>query len=535
MRRHSRRWMAVCLGLLLPLLCTACGANLSDGKAGAARATLAAEIQHAQAIGVEPATVARLTAEETHIDGERGWFGITDAEASTRYTQVYTAVLQSESDAIATTGSAASADLNALYVAVQRGISSNVISAAFLDRWQTWQSDFAAASTPNDYRQLDHEIRADLATVDATETAYTDLADFTQSVTAMRRAGLPVTLELAEAQQAQHLYDQGATAADFTHLSMLLDAEAVGLLTDQVQAIPYLGSSLLDDLQSRITLAQSYGEVTTPFVTDLQTDRQKLANARTLVDFLNLKRQVAKQSSALSVLLVRGQASQDISQLRALLTYCQQHKLMDYEYSAGTGIQGVLQDFASSATVSDYQYVDGEATMLLTNLRAMITNLSDPTPANLAHTTDLELAQAYGVAQGKVIIVSVREQTLRAYDNGQLVFWTYITSGRPELPSPPGFWHVLSRQQNILFTSSEPVGSQYWYAPTLVHFALLFHDGGFFVHDAWWRLHFGPGSNLPHNDPQAFNGGSHGCVNVPLQQMSWLYQWAAVGTPVIVY
>jgi lipoprotein-anchoring transpeptidase ErfK/SrfK len=134
-----------------------------------------------------------------------------------------------------------------------------------------------------------------------------------------------------------------------------------------------------------------------------------------------------------------------------------------------------------------------------------------------------------------VIIVSVREQTLRAYDNGHLVFWTYITSGRPELPSPPGFWHVLARQQDIVFTSSEPVGSQYWYAPTLVHYALLFHDGGFYVHDAWWRLHFGPGSNLPHYDPQAFNGGSHGCVNVPLQQMTWLFQWAEVGTPVIVY
>lgn len=536
-QRHTRRGRQaiIALVILLPALLTACGANLSAGGAGAARAALAAELQHAQTIGVASTVVAGLAAQEAHIDGERGWFGISDGQAAARYGAVLAQVQQSETDATATAESTASADLNALYAAVQRGVSGQIAPSGFMNRWQTWQHDFTSAVTPDDYQHLDQQIRADLTMMDAMNTAHDRLNEFSQTVAGMRHAGLPVALEAAELQHAQASFAQGTTAPDFTRLTAILDAQSVGLVTDQVQAIPYLGGALLDDLQSRIALAQGYGTNVATFQRALTTDRQTLTRAQTLVDYLNFRAQVDGQAQKLSILLVRGQTQADLAQLHALLTYCQQHGIMDYEYVADSGLQGAEQDFAASATVAQYQYVDGEATMLLANLRAMITNLGDATPAGQAHGTDLDLARAYGVAQGKVIVVSLREQVLRAYNNGQLVYWTYITSGRPELPSPPGFWHVLARQSPTVFTSGEPQNSPFWYAPTLVHYALLFHAGGFYIHDAWWRIHFGPGSNLPHYDPQAFNGGSHGCVNVPLQQMGLLYQWATLGTPVIVY
>jgi lipoprotein-anchoring transpeptidase ErfK/SrfK len=37
----------------------------------------------------------------------------------------------------------------------------------------------------------------------------------------------------------------------------------------------------------------------------------------------------------------------------------------------------------------------------------------------------------------------------------------------------------------------------------------------------------GPGSGAP--------TGSHGCVNIPFAQAQWLWNWAPVGTPVVVY
>ena len=52
--------------------------------------------------------------------------------------------------------------------------------------------------------------------------------------------------------------------------------------------------------------------------------------------------------------------------------------------------------------------------------------------------------------------------------------------------------------------------------------------------------------NAPHYDPNAFSGGSHGCVNIPYgvpvvggRQIGWnmeqVYNWTPLGTPIILY
>ncbi len=533
--RTRKRQLLVCAGMLCALLLTACGANLHASGIVQARSLVAAEVQHARAIGVPAATLARFTAQEQQIDNAQGWFGISSAVAITRYQQLLAQVQQGESDATATSQNAASTDLSDLAVAVERGISAQVVPVAFRARWQQWQSALSSASSPADYDALDRQIRADLQTVNAMTTTHDTLQQFQTTVASLHQAGLPVALEEAELAQAQTSYAQATTTADFDRLNALLEADQVGLVANETQAIPYLGSALLTDLQTRIAQAQGFGESVAPYQSALTSDQVALTQAHSLVDYLDLKNQVNAQEGQLNVMLVRDQAKQDLDQLRALTAYCQQHNIMDYEYTADTGLQSAASDFAASTTAADYQQVDDEITMLLLNLRAMVANLADATPYNQPHATDLSLSQSYGVTTGKVIIVSLREQTLRAYDNGQLIYAIYITSGRPELPTPPGLWHVLQKVSPIIFTSGAPKGSPDWYAPTPVHEALLFHDGGYYLHDAWWRVKFGPGSNLPHYDPEAFNGGSHGCVNLPLQPMGLLYNWADVGTPVIVY
>ena len=58
-----------------------------------------------------------------------------------------------------------------------------------------------------------------------------------------------------------------------------------------------------------------------------------------------------------------------------------------------------------------------------------------------------------------------------------------------------------------------------------MQYTLWFREGGYAIHDAPWRSSYGPGT-------QAY--GSHGCVNVPMPTMTTLYNWAEVGTKVIV-
>ncbi|GEM_PF-5443260 len=59
------------------------------------------------------------------------------------------------------------------------------------------------------------------------------------------------------------------------------------------------------------------------------------------------------------------------------------------------------------------------------------------------------------------------------------------------------------------------------------------------IHDAWWRVNFGPGSQFPHYDvggDESFAGnGSHGCINMQENDAAWLYANTNYTTQIIVY
>jgi L,D-transpeptidase catalytic domain len=132
---------------------------------------------------------------------------------------------------------------------------------------------------------------------------------------------------------------------------------------------------------------------------------------------------------------------------------------------------------------------------------------------------------------GKRIIVSLSREALYAYDGSRLVMQTLVTTGNPSLPTPLGSYTVLEKLSPFEFISPWPPGSPDWYAPSWVRYAMLFQSQGYFLHDAPWRSHFGPGSNGP-GQPGTDYGGTHGCVNVPIGPMTFLWNWAPTGTRV---
>ena len=136
-------------------------------------------------------------------------------------------------------------------------------------------------------------------------------------------------------------------------------------------------------------------------------------------------------------------------------------------------------------------------------------------------------------SSGQYIVVSETHEWLWAYQNGQVVFTTPVTTGRPELATPTGLFHVMEKDYGITMRSPWPPGSPYYYYPTYIDYAMLFADGGYFLHNAWWRSDFGPGTNVPHIGPGgAPETGSHGCVQMPTSAAHWLITWVNVGTPV---
>lgn len=132
---------------------------------------------------------------------------------------------------------------------------------------------------------------------------------------------------------------------------------------------------------------------------------------------------------------------------------------------------------------------------------------------------------------GRRIIVVLSQQTLYAYDGDRLALRTYVTTGNPSLPTPPGSYQIMAKYHPYEMVSPWPPGSPYYYSPSSMQYAMLFRDGGYFIHDAPWRSAFGPGTNGP-GRPGTNYGGTHGCVNVPPGAMSFLFSWASVGTSV---
>jgi lipoprotein-anchoring transpeptidase ErfK/SrfK len=135
----------------------------------------------------------------------------------------------------------------------------------------------------------------------------------------------------------------------------------------------------------------------------------------------------------------------------------------------------------------------------------------------------------------KMIVVSTETQYATMYENGTQVYRTVVTTGGPELPTDHGVFHIYMKASNFTFHSPWPIGSPYYYPPSFVQYWMPFY-GGEGLHDASWRSNFGPGSNLQPTNLGTGNYilGTHGCVNMPTEAAAWTWNWAPLGTTVVV-
>jgi lipoprotein-anchoring transpeptidase ErfK/SrfK len=130
----------------------------------------------------------------------------------------------------------------------------------------------------------------------------------------------------------------------------------------------------------------------------------------------------------------------------------------------------------------------------------------------------------------RLIVVSVLGQRLVAYDEGRVVVDTPVTTGRPALATDIGAMEVLRKDSPWTMQSPWPKGSPEWYPDTVVQMVVWFTKNGEGLHDASWQpsATLGPGSQF---GPFA----SHGCIHLTLAAARTLFDWASIGTPVVVY
>jgi len=110
--------------------------------------------------------------------------------------------------------------------------------------------------------------------------------------------------------------------------------------------------------------------------------------------------------------------------------------------------------------------------------------------------------------------INLSTQTLVAYQGSTPVLQTLISSGTAEHPSPVGTFYIY------LKLISQDMSGPGYYLPD-VPYVMYFYNG-YAIHGTYWHSSFG--------QPM-----SHGCINLPIPEAGWLYEWAPMGTPVVLH
>jgi hypothetical protein len=312
------------------------------------------------------------------------------------------------------------------------------------------------------------------------------------------------------------------------------------------------GDLQLQSFQQWITLMQqNKGDVTT-YQQQYDSDQQALTNATSAPGYSAALSTLTGHVQAIKIPAMKQESRYLQQQLQQQVSaWGKQHTFHDsyngrayalgYQYDGATGIGGPVwlqQALQTNQTLADYQQTVEDLIMWMYNFQQMKIEAGDKTAFNQPHAADLNLLRHYGYTDERVVVVSLIGESLRAYDHGTLVKAFQVTTGQPDLPSPPGNWWIEGKKHPTVFKSTAPKGSPEWYPDTPINYAMQYHSNGYFFHDAWWRTEFGPGTNFPHQDPNGdpFAGqGSHGCVNMSTSDAAWLYDFVSVFTRVIIY
>lgn len=586
-RLNVRRRNAYCLGVglfLMSAILSACASGAAS-SAHKAQARLDAELQTARTAFHVPDGLLQpiVSQEKTASASAASGSDKSLQSASATYAHLYSQVVALEHMTPDQARVQAQSDIQQLTKSLKKVTDDGFKEGAqYQPRLDQAQKQFGTAATTNDYFAVSSYTEAQTAAVQLIEPVYKQLQTFDALVTSQNQAlgivaAAPQPLECAggateayfwendnimvtlpapqnaptyEYQQWPDqdlaLFRAASSAQQFNALSALLAAQMQQLKADVASAIPLQAAYDVQTFQADVQTYQQSGGTDSSFQKMANQDAQTLDAAKTFADYTSVVKSVQKHRAAFAFPLLKVQTQRDLKTLQQLVNQAQALQTIDpannqpypdgYEYaSQNTGVGDAQQRLANAQTQDDYQAVDQEIQMLTVNLQAMLQNLNDNTPSDQPHKTDMSLLQHYGVTNTRVMVVSLREQEARMYDNGQFVKALKVTTGNPDLPSPPGLHCILYEMQNYDDISPFPQTSPYYYKPTHINYGMVYSYYGYIVHDAWWRSWFGKYSNLPHYDPISFNNGSHGCVNLPLDDMAWLFNWGSVGMPVLVY
>ena len=130
----------------------------------------------------------------------------------------------------------------------------------------------------------------------------------------------------------------------------------------------------------------------------------------------------------------------------------------------------------------------------------------------------------YQAAEGeKWVDINLSDNSVTAYVGGKVAGGPfYMVPGAPETPTIVGTFHVYLKYDVQTMRGENADGTKYETegVPWVTYFS-----GGYAMHGAPWRSSFG----------WSGYGGSHGCVNMPVDAAKFIYDWTDMGDTVVVH
>lgn len=163
----------------------------------------------------------------------------------------------------------------------------------------------------------------------------------------------------------------------------------------------------------------------------------------------------------------------------------------------------------------------------VTNKQAVATSVAN----NLLKNTGIEQTLSVSYAGYKTITagdytkwieVDLTNKRMYAYTHADLVKTFLVSAGAPKTPTVTGQYAIYSKYTQKDMRGRNVDGSKY-FQPHVPWVNFFYKD--YAIHGNYWR-------------PLSYFGNinsSHGCVSTVPNEAEWIYNWAPIGTPVIVH
>lgn len=119
----------------------------------------------------------------------------------------------------------------------------------------------------------------------------------------------------------------------------------------------------------------------------------------------------------------------------------------------------------------------------------------------------------------KLITVDLGKQRLYAWEGGQIQKEFRVSTGMRYTPTVKGSFKIRSKYDKKDMKGSYPPYEPYFLKDVP---NVMFFYGAYAIHGTYWHNKFG-------------YRASHGCVNLPVADAKWLFDWANMGTRVEVF